>query len=560
MIKISGATLFILLILSLFLTISCSENKQVSIKSLLTEMTDREDLTLYPEPYYALRQSGSYDRNTVDPDKPGWFANADYTQFSSFETREGRKEYILFDEDGPGAIVRWWMTFAGKGSHSGTVRIYIDNLKAPVIQDSILKVISGHLLAGEPLSSSVSPLTGLYQRGHNLYLPIPYSKHCRITYECEAIKISADERTPAIYYNICYRTYTKGTNVISFSANELKNAGPLIEKVNASLSSPSEEKSGEMKSITASKKILPGDSIVAIPGAGGSAISRISLFLKAENYAQALRSTVLNITFDDNSTVWVPAGEFFGTGYMRSSSVTWNSLSDTTGRLTSLWLMPFRESCTLKLINYGKNIVDAELSVETVPYKWRSSSMYFGSSWHEYHNFNAAGATSTGGTGKHCDLNFVNLEGKGVYAGDAITIFNTANAWFGEGDEKIFVDGESFPSSIGTGTEDYYGYAWCRPEVFSHPFIAQPSGNGNFNPGQTINMRYRSLDAIPFSGSISANIELWHWVNTTINYAMTTYWYVFPDYRSNTSPSPLSVQNPVPLRRSDIITEEPEKK
>ena len=40
---------------------------------------------------------------------------------------------------------------------------------------------------------------------------------------------------------------------------------------------------------------------------------------------------------------------------------------------------------------------------------------------------------------------------------------NPVEAWWGEGDEKVFVDGEKFPSHFGTGTEDYYGYAWCWP-------------------------------------------------------------------------------------------------
>ena len=156
------------------------------------------------------------------------------------------------------------------------------------------------------------------------------------------------------------------------------------------------------------------------------------------------------------------------------------------------------------------------------------------------------------------DLNFIDLRGKGVYSGDAITVFNTEEAWFGEGDEKIFVDGEDFPSSIGTGTEDYYGYAWCRPEYFTHPFIAQPSGNGNFFPGLTINMRYRDLDAIPFNTSLSSNIELWHWLPATINYALTTYWYIFPGYKTNIRPIPMAVMNPVPRKRSDIVISSPE--
>jgi hypothetical protein len=553
MIKRSRAPVIILAATVLLILISCGEEKPVSLRRLLSEMTDRQTITLYPEPYYTLRQSSSYDRRSVAPDQPGWFANDDYTEFDEIETRGNRKEYVLLDADGPGAVVRWWMTFAGKGSYNGIVRVYIDNAEIPVIQDSILKVLSGHLLAGEPLSSSVSPLTGLYQRGHNLYLPIPYSIHCKITYECETIKITQTEKTPSVYYNICYRTYDKGTNVVSFSMKELESAASLIKEVNELLSTPFANEPADMKTISASRRMMHGEELVINPRETNSAISRINLKIKADNYGQALRSTVLIITFDGLNTVWVPAGEFFGTGYMRSSSITWNSMADTTGNLSSFWLMPFRESCSVRLINYGHQEADAELTVETVPYKWKNNSMYFGASWHEYHNFNAAGAESTGGTGKHSDLNFTDIEGQGVYAGDAITIFNTADAWFGEGDEKIFVDGELFPSSIGTGTEDYYGYAWCRPEVFSHPFIAQPSGKGNFNPGQTINMRYRSLDAIPFRESISSNIELWHWVNTVVNYAMTSYWYAMPDYSSNTEPSPRAVQNPVPLRRSDII-------
>jgi hypothetical protein len=537
------------------ITASCKKEDPVTLISLLSEMTDRYSLTLYPSPFYTLKQSGSYDRASVNPGQPGWYANADYTQFSSVETKGERKEYVLLDTDGPGAVVRWWMTFAGEGSNKGIIRIYIDNAEIPVIQDSVLKVVSGQLLAGEPLSTSVSPLTDPQQRGHNLYLPIPYSTHCKITYECDAIKITEDSRKPSIYYNICYRTYEPRTSVVSFSQKEMNKASSEIEKANRSLSSPSGGDYKGIRSVSFSTIIEHNKALVINPDSGNSAISRISLSIRAADYAQALRSTVLSITFDGKTTVWVPAGEFFGTGYMRSASKTWNSEADSSGNMSSYWLMPYRKSCFIELINYSKSPVNAEMTVESVPYEWKSNSMYFGSSWHEYHNIRAAGAKSTNGTGRHSDLNFIDISGQGVYAGDAITIFNTADAWFGEGDEKIWVDGEDFPSSIGTGTEDYYGYAWCRPEIFSHPFIAQPSGNGNFNPGQTINMRYRSLDAIPFKRSISSNIELWHWVNTVVNYAMTTYWYALPGWETNTPPTPGSVRNPVPRRRSDIIPE-----
>lgn len=536
------------LLFSGMVLISCTERKIISIKSLLIEMTDRKSITELPSPWYKLKQFSSYDRETDSVGGKGWFANADYTQFIGVDSSKGRKEYILFDTDGPGAVVRWWMTFAGEGSYDGTIRIYIDNGKDPVFGDDVLTLISGHLLAGEPLSSSVSPETDLARRGHNLYLPIPFARHCRITYECKAIRISANSRKPSIYYNICYREYEKGTRVVSFSKYEIDNAAELIKITNSSLQSPETSiRSKDIRSFNSTESIQANDSVILKIENKSSSVSKIILKLDAFDTEQAMRSTVLKITFDGFQTVWVPAGDFFGTGYKKTTSATWNSMVDEQMNMEAYWLMPFKNSCSVTLINYGEQVVKADLKVEVSKYKWRKNSMYFGASWHEYHQILTAGAESAGGTGRHRDINYADIKGKGVYAGDAVTVFNTVDAWWGEGDEKIFVDGESFPSSIGTGTEDYYGYAWCRPELFTHPFIAQPSGSGNFHPGLTINMRYRDLDAIPFNSSISSNIELWHWLPAVINYGLTSYWYIMPPYEINIEPDRDMVKRPVPL-------------
>ncbi|MBS0011672.1 MAG: DUF2961 domain-containing protein [Bacteroidales bacterium] len=513
-------------------------------------MTDRHSLTQYPEPYYKLKQFSSYDRASVAPGEEGWFANADYTQFVREEENEGRREFVLFDHDGPGAIVRWWMTFAGAGSHEGTLRIYLDRNTEPFIEDNILRVLSGQLLAGEPLSSSVSPESDYYRRGHNLYLPIPYAEHCKITYECDSIVITEDRRRPSVYYNICYRDYDAKIKVETMSMEVLENADRMINKVNRALTA-SRDIAGEPLNL--SGEILPGSSLNYSTGKGKQAISGIKFRIEAEDIYQALRSTVLEIIFDGNNTVWLPVGEFFGTGHELHTSDTWYTSVDPDGMMHSYWIMPFRESADIRIHNAGEQSVNIETLIFFEPYKWRRNSMYFGASWHEYHNIKTAGSEHVGGTGDHFDINYVDIEGKGLYAGDAITVFNTLDAWWGEGDEKIFVDNEAFPSSIGTGTEDYYGYAWCRPEKFSHPFIAQPTGAGNFHPGMTVNLRYRSLDAIPFREKISSNIELWHWAPAVINYSLASYYYVFPGAETNISPDMEAVSKPVPRKKADIV-------
>ena len=161
--------------------------------------------------------------------------------------------------------------------------------------------------------------------------------------------------------------------------------------------------------------------------------------------------------------------------------------------MNSFWVMPFRKLCEISFINYGTDTINLKGNAGLSDYTWNERSMYFGASWHEHYRIR-----SRTEDGSPFDLSFADIIGKGVYAGDQITLFNNTYHWWGEGDEKIFVDGETFPSSFGTGTEDYYGYSFARQESFSHPFLSQPVGIGNMNWGPTINMRHRSLDAITF--------------------------------------------------------------
>ncbi len=172
------------IILILILAISCRQsNKEITLASLLNEMTDRNIVTKFPVPAFTVKQFSSYDRRSVSPDSTGWFANYDASWFLREENNGERREFVMFDADGPGAVVRFWMTFGNKNAYSGTIRFYFDGSDNPEIEGPVLDIISGGALVGEPLSSSVSPESDYSRRGHNLYLPIPYSRHLKITYE-----------------------------------------------------------------------------------------------------------------------------------------------------------------------------------------------------------------------------------------------------------------------------------------------------------------------------------------------------------------------------------------
>ena len=451
--------------------ISCNftySQKIVSLESLLHEMTDRETLAEYPSPTYTCKQFSSYDRASVNSDQKSWFANWDRSMFLRTETINERKEYVLMDAIGPGVIVRIWMTFSGENSGRGILRIYLDDYSSPVIEGDALSIISGGKLVGEPLSSSVSNLTDYSMRGHNLYLPIPYQKKCKITYESDNItSIGAKSGGEAVYYNINYRTYESSTRVKTFDLTQLDKLKSLIEITQNKLREKDLSLPSELKKDTLKGLISASESIDLTINSHYSAIRKITIKLDAENYEQALRSTIIHISFDGNKTISSPIGDFFGTGYIIHRNDSWYTKIEENGTMSCCWVMPFKQQCKIEIENIGNQDVNLNYAEFTsCPYKWTANTMYFGSLWKQYSFLKTGEMKNNEGDGFPFDINYVNLKGKGVYVGDCLTLFNTVYAWWGEGDEKIYVDGERFPSHFGTGTEDYYGYAWCRPEKF----------------------------------------------------------------------------------------------
>ncbi|QDU58902.1 glycoside hydrolase family 172 protein [Aeoliella mucimassa] len=537
---------------------SLATAEPVTLESLLGEMTNRDTLARLPEPSYTCSQASSYDRNTVEPDDHNsWMANADRSQWVRIEEREVdgklRKEFVMMDQEGPGAIVRLWATWhgpQGKPFSNGTLRVYLDGSDTPAIEGPIQQVIDQGLLAGAPLSQGVSPETDYRRRGHNLYLPIPYAKHCKVTYSTDVLMDIGARQGEALYYQINYRTYAPETEVESFSMEKLAEAKPAVRKAQDVLLeefAPQANSSAESQATLAAGKSIEGEFT------GSQAIRELSLKLEADDLPQALRSTVLKIEFDGEPCVWCPVGEFFGIGYQPSEYRSYNTQMNSDGTLVCHWVMPFKKSANFSLKNLGTQPVQVAFQAKASSWQWDDRSMHFHSVWHELYKVDTWVGADRPGDAAY-DVNYATIEGQGVYAGDTLTVFNGAAAWWGEGDEKIYVDGETFPSHIGTGTEDYYGYAWCMPTKFAAPFHAQPTGDGNVAGGFSVNSRYRALDAIPFTKSIKFDMELWHWASTKVNYAPTVFFYARPGATCNIQPDAEAAAREIMRSRAQLGT------
>jgi hypothetical protein len=104
-------------------------------------------------------------------------------------------------------------------------------------------------------------------------------------------------------------------------------------------------------------------------------------------------------------------------------------------------------------------------------------------------------------------------------------VWNPRGGWWGEGDEKFFVDGEKFPSTFGTGSEDYFGYAWCCPVLFTNAFHNQTHNDGD-NVGHVSVNRWQIGDNVPFQTGFEAAIEKYFPNDRPTRYAATAYWYL----------------------------------
>ncbi|MDR1268304.1 MAG: DUF2961 domain-containing protein, partial [Planctomycetaceae bacterium] len=494
----------------LFFAVSL-QAQTVSLSSLLDEMVDRDSVTRFPDPAFVCVQASSYDRAAKSPAE-NWFANGDASQFLREETNGERKEWVLMDADGPGAIVRFWITAP---HYKVTFRIYFDNNSTPTIEANIGDLVGGEFLVGAPFSEETA-------RGRNLYLPIPYAKHCKIT-------VDEMPTQKNLYYQINYRHYAKETNIETFSLENLQSLKSKIESVAKTLLTAGDVFANLPTDSLRTTFVVPQGGIpfplfekASVPDGGAVQQIVLKIDTETEKLAQILRSTVLSVKFDDKETVWVPLGDFFGGGVGINPYKSWYSRVEKDGTLISLWRMPFKKTLEASLINYGTEDVKVTLhSFWAGKYNWDERSMYFHADWRQQRQIETIAGKGT------IDWNYVKVNGKGVFMGDVLSVLNRNPAWWGEGDEKIYVDGESFPSHFGTGTEDYYGYAWCTPQFFESPFHFQPRAEGPANYGNTTNGRVRLLDTVPFTKDFRFDMEVWHWAKTKIDYSVATFWYGF---------------------------------
>ena len=513
--------------------LSCSNlslSQQINLSTLLNEIVDRELIASFPEPRYQCKQASSYNRESVSPDSPGWFADSDGIGFIRVEENNGKKEWVLMEDEGPGCIAKIWAVcfYYGLNNTTGAnINIYLDGSEMPAISENFFALVKGQAFVKPPFADSST-------RAGNLYFPIPYARGCKITMDSKA------------FYNIInYRSYAPGTDVRTFTMAEFEAVAPLREKVAQLLNTLPDARG---KILQKAQTLSQGQLLSCALPVGAGAVKHLEIKLEASGaMAQALRSVVLKGQFDQDLTLWVPVGDFFNNVSRIRPYDMWERSVKADGTLVCRWVMPYEQHGEISLQNLGRTPVKASLKVTTAPWVWDDRSMHFFATWR---------MDDPTPTFPLYDWNFLTAQGRGVIVGDQWTVLNPREGWWGEGDEKIYIDDDiekRFPSHFGTGTEDYYGWAGgvvpTPEDEFAKPFLGNIIVGHPRSMGYNVCTRTRVLDAIPFREKIQFDVESscgtrqrWHY----LQYAQTTFWYARPGVQHNRKPLPDMAARPLP--------------
>jgi hypothetical protein len=508
----------VILWLGLFTACGGKEKPAVSLESLLNEMVSWEEAARYPVIPYRCLQMSSYDRLSVSPDSAHWFANNDGFGFERIETNEdGHTEKVLFDDEGPGVITRIWTTTTDK---RGTWRFYFDGSPKASWEIPVYDMMQIHIpQLGRGLLQPHTSYTLGGKGGSTLFLPIPYGKGCKITFE-EPRDMPPTPR----YYQINYRKYPEETIIETFTSKVAKKAASKIEATDKLLQNPVVDR--DSMYIEREQELEAGNPMLIKLPQGGYAVRELKIKVSVddkEQYAQIMRNIILMGTFDGRQTVWVPISDFSGGGMGAPAVESWFLSADGNGSITSRWPMPYREAASIALVNEGKLSANIEVSLRLSPVRWDERMLYFYASWRQERGIKLS--NNPDDNENTIDWNFATINGKGVYKGDVLTLYNHSLEWYGEGDEKIWVDDDKFPSHFGTGTEDYYNSSWAPVIPFQTPFGGAPRTDLESSHGYNTFFRTRNLDGIPFTQRLKFDIEMLGWKKGSVDYATTLFWY-----------------------------------
>jgi hypothetical protein len=263
--------------------------------------------------------------------------------------------------------------------------------------------------------------------------------------------------------------------------------------------------------------VPPGGTHILLDTKGPGIITHIWItFLGPEPQGWARQGSanhqeiMLRMFWDGNPrpAVEAPVGDFFANCFGRRSEViSLPVIVEDGDSYNAFWRMPFRESARIEIENQSRKPLSLLyynidwIQLDTLP----EDTPYF------YAQYRQEYPARSGQ-----DYLLLETTGKGHFVGAVLGVRMRSPAWFGEGDEKIYIDGETTPSIWGTGTEDYFLSAWGL-KTASTPYFGVPFFDYRTIGGHVSSYRWHLNDPIVFNTSIKVTLEHMGWMSEDEN-------------------------------------------
>ena len=273
--------------------------------------------------------------------------------------------------------------------------------------------------------------------------------------------------------------------------------------------------------------VLPKESTTTIMDVEGPGVIQHIWITVADKY---YRELILRIYWDgsDTPSVESPLGDFFCNGWKKRVNI--NSLPinvNPTGGFNCYFPMPFRKSVRVTIENRSPETFDGFFyTINYALTEIADDEAYFHAQFRRTNPLPY----------KQDYVILDGVEGTGHFVGVYMGWQQNSAGWWGEGEIKFFLDGDTdYPTICGTGTEDYFGGAWCFGENYSAPFLGYPLGSSDSRPGNRHGLyRFHVLDPIRFEKDLRVTMQAIGWRSETRylplqdDICSVAYWYQSP--------------------------------
>ncbi len=453
-----------------------------------------------------------------------WDDNADYTGY----VRQEGDWKIIADLKGPGYINHIMTGF----EWNGKLRIEIDG--KTVIDESFTDFVWGsyfsHLdqlsFKANVIQTANGPTHGMI----NLAVPITYNESC-------IVKLGLKE-ADTFFYTVGYYELEEGASVEPFTWPMSEKNMKALEDANEILS----DRSVPVGNVKFNDTVKSGETAVIYQSesAGTLSATTVNIDIPQEQFDDKTSLVDWEIAMywdgSEDPSVRMSVADFYGSphGLDEFNSAGFGVSAD--GTLYSKWYMPYNQAkITLTNNSDTDRSVKASFASEALTDDEANELMRFHANWQR-----AEQRTDD----RFPDALWLYVEGKGRYVGVSHHVYQIVDGiWWGEGDEKFFIDGEKYPTWFGTGSEDYFWYAWCSSHVFDKAYCGQPHNVGTptndiletltlQGHGNKTNYRVHVSDSVCFNESLELNLEKYY-NDYSVKFGDTTYFYLTKETSSN---------------------------